>query len=194
MTTHGHDAYVRTTRTLERLCRDYGFEYVFGVFSNDMPDHRRMRDEEQHANRQADTASRLVSRATKVMVICLAVLWNGQLLAETDDDPTSKEYSDCLDKAVKGPWADMFECNAEELDRQNARLNDNYKKLMSKLSRDRKKALLKAERAWIKFREANCDYYFDPDGGAAARLDASGCLVTMTAKRAKELEAMLEGL
>jgi uncharacterized protein YecT (DUF1311 family) len=72
--------------------------------------------------------------------------------------------------------------------------NDNYKKLMSKLSRDRKKALLKAERAWIKFREANCDYYFDPDGGAAARLDASGCLVTMTAKRAKELEAMLEGL
>jgi hypothetical protein len=43
MTTQGHDAYVRTTRTLERLCRDYGFEYVLGVFSNDMPDHRRMR-------------------------------------------------------------------------------------------------------------------------------------------------------
>jgi uncharacterized protein YecT (DUF1311 family) len=147
-----------------------------------------------HANRQADTASRLVSRATKVMIICLAVLWNGQLLAETDDDLTSKEYSDCLDKAVEGPWADMFECNGDELDRQNARLNDNYKKLMSKLSRDRKKALLKAERAWIKFREANCDYYLDPAGGRAERLIASGCLVTMTAKRAKELEAMLEGL
>jgi hypothetical protein len=42
-----------------------------------------------HANRQADTASRLVSRATKVMIICLAVLWNGQLLAETDDGPTA---------------------------------------------------------------------------------------------------------
>jgi uncharacterized protein YecT (DUF1311 family) len=147
-----------------------------------------------HANRQADTASRLVSRATKVMIICLAVLWNGQLLAETDADPTSKEYSDCLDKAVEGPWADMFECNGEELDRQDARLNDNYKKLMSKLSRDRKKPLLKAQRAWIKFREANCDYYFDRDGGKAARLVASGCLVDMTATRAKELAAMLEGL
>ncbi len=105
------------------------------------------------------------------MIICLAVLWNGQLLAETDD--TSKEYSDCLDKAVEGPWADMFECNGEELDRQDARLNDTYKKLMSKLSRDRKKALLKPQRAWKKFREANCDYYADPDGGCAARLSIS---------------------
>jgi uncharacterized protein YecT (DUF1311 family) len=146
-----------------------------------------------YANSQADTASRLVSRATKVMIICLAVLWNGQLLAETDDD-TSKEYSDCLHKAVEGTWADMFECNGDELDRQDARLKDTHKKLMSKLSRDRKKALLKAQRAWIKFREANCDYYSDPDGGRAARLDASGCLVRMTAARAKELEAMLVGL
>jgi uncharacterized protein YecT (DUF1311 family) len=146
-----------------------------------------------HANRQADTASRLVSRVTKVMIICLAVLWNGQLLAETDADPTSKEYSDCLDKAVEGPWSDMFACSGEELDRQDARLNDTYKKLMSKLSRDRKKALLKAQRAWIKFREANCDYYADPAGGRAERLIASDCLVTMTAKRAKELAAMLEG-
>jgi uncharacterized protein YecT (DUF1311 family) len=143
---------------------------------------------------QADTASRLASRASKVMIICLAVLWNGQLLAETDNDPTSKEYSDCLAKAVEGPWADMFECNGEELDRQNARLNGTYKKLMPKLSRDRKKALLKAQRAWIKFREANCDYYLDPDGGKADRLNASSCLVTMTATRAKELEGMLEAL
>jgi uncharacterized protein YecT (DUF1311 family) len=148
-----------------------------------------------HANRQADTASRLVSRrATKVVIICLAVFWNGQLLAETNDDPTSKEYSECLEKAVEGPWSDMFACSGEELDRQDARLNDTYKKLVSKLSRDRKKALLKAERAWIKFREANCDYYGDPAGGRAEHLIATDCLVTMTARRAKELEAMKEGL
>src|SRR5262249_8206185 len=143
--------------------------------------------------RQADTASRLASRAAKVMIICLVVLWNGQLLAENDDH-LSKEYSVCIDKAVEGAWADMFECTGEELDRQDARLNDAYKKLMSKLSRDRKKALLKAQRAWIKFREANCDYYFDPDGGKAAHLNASGCLLTMTATRIKDLEGMLEAL
>jgi len=140
-----------------------------------------------------DTASRLASRASKVMIIGLVVFWNGQLLAETDDH-LSKEYSVCIDKAVEGAWANMFECNGEELDRQDVRLNNAYKKLMSKLSRDRKKALLKAQRAWIKFREANCDYYLDPDGGKADRLNVSSCLVTMTATRAKDLEGMLEGL
>jgi uncharacterized protein YecT (DUF1311 family) len=144
------------------------------------------------ANR-AGTANRRVSRVTKVMIICLAILWNGQLLAETDDD-LSKEYSVCIDKASRGATAEMFECNGEELDRQDARLNDAYKKLMSKLSRDRKKALVEAQRAWIKFRKANCDYWFDPHGGTAARMNASGCLLTMTATRAKELESMLEGL
>jgi uncharacterized protein YecT (DUF1311 family) len=144
-------------------------------------------------NRQAETASRLISCATKVMIISLVVLWNGQLRAETDEG-LSKEYSDCIDKAEKGTTADMFQCNGEELDRQNARLNDDYKKLISKLSPDRKKALLKAQRAWIKFREANCDYWYDPQGGTAARLNASGCTLTMTAARAKELEGMLEGL
>jgi uncharacterized protein YecT (DUF1311 family) len=108
----------------------------------------------------------------------------------TDVD-LSKEYSVCLDKASEGPWADMFECNGEELDRQDARLNDNYKKLMSKLSRDRNKALLKAQRAWIKFRDAHCDFYLDPAGGSADRLLSSICLVETTANRAKELENLL---
>jgi hypothetical protein len=30
-----------------RLCRDYGFEYVLGIFSNGMPEHERMREEEE---------------------------------------------------------------------------------------------------------------------------------------------------
>jgi uncharacterized protein YecT (DUF1311 family) len=143
--------------------------------------------------RQADITSRLVSRASKVTIICLVALWSGQLLAETDEH-LSKEYSICINQAVEGATADMFACNGEELDRQDARLNDAYKKLMSKLSPDRKKALVKVQRAWIKFREANCDYYFDPDGGTAARLNASGCSLTMTATRAKDLEGMLESL
>jgi len=143
--------------------------------------------------RQADTASRLASRASKVMMVCLVVLWNGQLLAETDDQ-LSKEYSVCMDKAG-GMTGDMIACNGEELDRQDARLNNAYKKLMSsKLSRDRKKALLKAQRAWIKFREANCDYYTDPHGGWGARWNVSECLLTMTATRAKDLEGMVDAL
>src|SRR5262249_60452514 len=73
-----------------------------------------------HANRQAETASRLVSRATKGMIICLAVLWNGPLLAApAKDDELSKEYSECIDKSG-GETTDMIEFNCKELDRQDA--------------------------------------------------------------------------
>jgi hypothetical protein len=72
-----------------------------------------------HANRQADTGSR--PRASKVVIICLVVLWNGQLLAATDEDNMSKEYSDCMDKSG-GVTVSMMECNGDEIDRQDAQL------------------------------------------------------------------------
>jgi uncharacterized protein YecT (DUF1311 family) len=127
---------------------------------------------------------RLVSRAAKVMVICFAVLWNGQLLAATENE-FSKEYSDCLDKSG-GVTGEMLACSDAEIRRQDALLNANYKKLMSKLSRARQKALLKAQRAWLKFREAHCDFVGSGEGTAAV-LGYSSCLLNMTAERAKEL-------
>ena len=139
---------------------------------------------------RAGTANRRVSRVTKVMIICLAVIWNGQLLAATDEDNMSKEYSDCMDKSG-GVTVTMLECNGDELDRQDAQLNENYKKLMSKQSRGQKKALVEAQRVWLKFRKANCDFYYDPNGGSAARLGSSGCWLTMTATRARELKDLL---
>jgi hypothetical protein len=45
-----------------------------------------------------------------------------------------------------------------ETRRQYARLNENYKRLVSKLATERKNALVEAQRAWIKFRDANCGF------------------------------------
>ena len=103
----------------------------------------------------------------------------------------SAEYSACLDKA-RGVTFDMIECIAAETGRQDARLNNNYQRLMSKLTSDRKKALLEAERAWIAFRDANCQFYGDPQGGTSARLSANECVLNATAQRASELK-MLTG-
>jgi uncharacterized protein YecT (DUF1311 family) len=142
------------------------------------------------ANSQADAASQLVLCGAKVLIICLAVLWSGELLAATDDD-LSKEYSVCIDNSG-GVTPSLFECNGDELDRQDARLNDNYKKLMSKLSRDQRKVLLEGQRAWMIFRKTSCELSYQHaggnDGGSAARLGYSGCFLTMTAARATELK------
>jgi uncharacterized protein YecT (DUF1311 family) len=98
----------------------------------------------------------------------------------------SKQYDTCMKKA--NSTQDMIECGDAEFKLQDARLNKAYKTLQQTLNAERKKQLLDTQRLWIKFKESNCNFYFDPDGGSMARLNANACLVTSTADRAKELE------
>jgi uncharacterized protein YecT (DUF1311 family) len=101
----------------------------------------------------------------------------------------TKEYLTCLDKA-SGVTVEMITCISAETKRQDVRLNENYNKLGSKLSANRKKALLEAQRAWIKFRDANCRFYYDPEGGSSARVAADECLLNATADRVGELKLL----
>ena len=120
-----------------------------------------------------------------LMLIVLGLVLSTPALAAADSDMT-QEYLTCMDKS-KGVTAEMIDCISAETARQDARLNANYKKLMAKLSAKRKKTLIEAQRAWIKFRDLNCEFYYDPDGGTAARLAGSDCFLQATADRAKEL-------
>jgi uncharacterized protein YecT (DUF1311 family) len=69
----------------------------------------------------------------------------------------SPEYATCIDKS-NGVTGEMLDCMSAEFTRQDARLSENYKRLMSKLSAKRKEALLEAQRAWIKFRDATVTF------------------------------------
>jgi uncharacterized protein YecT (DUF1311 family) len=102
------------------------------------------------------------------------------------DREFSGEFGACMDKAG-GVTPAMIDCISAELKRQDALLNENYRKLMASLSTKRKKPLQEAQRAWLKFRDTNCGFYYDPDGGTAARVDANECVLNATADRAKEL-------
>jgi uncharacterized protein YecT (DUF1311 family) len=106
--------------------------------------------------------------------------------AYSADKGLSKKYSSCMNYSVS--TQDMVECIDAEYKTQYARLNNAYKLLQQNLSADRKKQLLEAQRLWIKFRDANCSFYYDPDGGSIARLSANDCMMTSTASRATELE------
>lgn len=124
-------------------------------------------------------------RTKEGLLIVLGLVFSTPALAAADSDMT-KEYLTCMDKS-KGVTSEMMDCISAETARQDARLNANYKKLMAKLSAKRKKTLLEAQRAWIKFRDLNCEVYYDPDGGTAARLASNDCFLQATADRAKEL-------
>jgi uncharacterized protein YecT (DUF1311 family) len=145
----------------------------------------------QSSNAEAASRPMRAKYPTRIMFIGLAFgLAVGSVAAA--DRETSNEYTSCLDKAG-GVTVEMMDCIGAETKRQDARLNDNYKRLLSKLSANRKKALTEAQRAWISFRDANCRFYYDPDGGSLARVSASECTLNATADRAAELKQLTDG-
>jgi uncharacterized protein YecT (DUF1311 family) len=123
---------------------------------------------------------------TKGILIAFGLLLSTVPLAAADNE-MSKEYLACMDRS-NGVTSEMLDCISAEFTCQDARLNENYKTLMSKLSAKRKEGLLEAQRAWIKFKDANCSFYYDPEGGSAAHLSSNGCVLNTTADRATELK------
>lgn len=111
--------------------------------------------------------------------------------AFADDAGLTKQFSDCMDRSG-GVTVDMLNCIAAETKAQDGRLNKAYKEVMAQLVASRKKQLQDAQRAWIKYRDANCNFYADPDGGTMAFVSSSGCFMSATASRAKELESFKE--
>ena len=93
-----------------------------------------------------------------------------------EKDLLSAEYSKCIEQSG-GTDPAMLDCMGAETKRQDKRLNDVYKKLMNELKPERKRQLQEAQRIWLKYMEANCAFYLDPDGGTAAQLAASECPV-----------------
>lgn len=115
-----------------------------------------------------------------LVLICIAQF------ASADEIEYSSKFSDCMDKSG-GVTIDMLDCINDELERQDARLNKVYKEVMALLSPERQKALREAQRAWIKYRDTNCNFYYDPEGGSLARIKGNACFLEATASRANEL-------
>lgn len=97
----------------------------------------------------------------------------------------------CLEKAG-GVTAKMIDCIGAETTVQDQRLNDAYKQAMVKLTPARQRELQAVQRLWLQFRDANCKFAQDPDGGTMAAVEGTGCVMAMTAERAQELEAIAE--
>ena len=108
--------------------------------------------------------------------------------AHAADVRYSKDYQRCIDASGGNTFA-MIECTTAETARWDTRLNASYKSLLASLNPARQKALIAADAAWLKFRDTNCDFILDPNGGQAARMAANECVLRMTAERVLELES-----
>lgn len=117
------------------------------------------------------------------------LLFVSSLSYSAETAPQTKEYGRCIDKAGAVDPA-VLECISDEYIRQDRRLNTAYRNLMGSLKGERKKQLLEAQRLWGKYTEANCGFYYDPNGGTLARMLAAECEVTARIQRAAELEEL----
>ncbi|MBI1203800.1 MAG: DUF1311 domain-containing protein [Rhodopseudomonas sp.] len=88
-------------------------------------------------------------------------------------DGSTPEIVDCL-MAQRAHW-----------DRE---LTIAYQEAMKSAGPDQKVKLRDAERAWIKYRDANCAYYLAGEG-TIARINAAACFRDMTKRRAEELSS-----
>lgn len=109
------------------------------------------------------------------------------VVAYSHEAKMTSAYDKCITRAgAIDP--EILECMSAEFLRQDKRLNAAYQKLISVLSPNQKKGLQEAQRFWVKYTEANCAFYYNPDGGTSARQSANQCEIDARASRAKELE------
>lgn len=126
--------------------------------------------------------------STKNLLLALTLVCMSQFAAAQDIGLT-KQFSVCMDKS-NGVTSSMIDCLEAESKRQGTRLNKAYKELMDQVSPQRKKQLQVAQDAWVNYRDENCDFYEDPEGGTMALVSANDCFMSATAARAKELETL----
>ncbi|MDQ7977147.1 lysozyme inhibitor LprI family protein [Paraburkholderia sp. SARCC-3016] len=98
----------------------------------------------------------------------------------------SQAFDICVSKS-NGVTVAMLDCIAAETSKQDGRLNKSYQATMAALPPNKRLDLRNAQRAWIKDRDSKCA--LDTDGGTAAQVNSASCVLDMTARRAKDLQA-----
>lgn len=124
------------------------------------------------------------------MPVLASLLFGAALMQEKSN--LSAAYDACLARA-RGITVEVRACTSQEHRRQDSRLNATYRELMRRLPESRRAGLRDAQRAWIAFREAECDYRGEQEGGGTLQaVIIDSCWLSFTAERADQLQHALE--
>ena len=89
----------------------------------------------------------------------------------------------------------MTECAAKGYEDADRKLNETYKQIIDRLADapDTKASLTKAQRAWITFRDAECEFTnAQAGGGTLYGTLINQCLTDLTDQRAQTLQSYLQ--
>jgi uncharacterized protein YecT (DUF1311 family) len=117
----------------------------------------------------------------------LAIILTAALLAT----PAYGQHMNEKDSPCAGivTTADLTDCLSGARDKADAKLNSVYKELRSRLEGTDVELLIKTQRLWIQYRDANCSAERDLyEGGTAKYAVYFACLESMTRARTRELQ------
>ncbi len=85
---------------------------------------------------------------------------------------------------------EMNACAGEGYQAADKELNTTYDEIMGRLDGDSKDRMKTAQRAWIRFRDAECEFVSGPtSGGSANSMVKAGCLERLTQQRTETLKS-----
>lgn len=98
--------------------------------------------------------------------------------ADASKDPSN----DC-----DGGTNQIVECIGKLTVEQDKRLNKAYRETLKDARSEQRDLLKTAQRLWVQYRDANCEYYHQGEG-SISRIEAEQCMFRMTKSRADELD------
>ena len=104
--------------------------------------------------------------------------------------PALAQNIDCKDAITQ---MEMNICAGKDYQAADKRLNKVYGKLLAASDDKDKELLRKAERAWITFRDTQCEYQASgSSGGSIHPMELAGCYEALTDARTKQLEQLID--
>jgi uncharacterized protein YecT (DUF1311 family) len=89
--------------------------------------------------------------------------------------------------------AEMNQCAGKAYKAADAELNQVYQKLVAMLDEEEKVQLKTVETAWLKYRDANCEFVADQyKGGSIRPMIHAFCLADMTKNRTTEIRNQIK--
>ncbi len=121
----------------------------------------------------------------KLVSLCLLLLVGSYALAQ---EP--KKSEPCADAQTQ---TEMTICWGNQYKAADRRLNEAYKQFAAKLDEAERAQLKTAQLAWVKYRDANCEFVGDQyKGGTMRPMIAAICLTDVTDNRTRELKQQMK--
>lgn len=89
----------------------------------------------------------------------------------------------------RGTVNETTACIQDQADAWNDSLDDEFDAALKRVTKSQRPLLLKAQRLWGQYREANCQVQF-AHGGAISGYLGEQCILNLTRERAKELHEL----